>query len=94
VLKFSSSNPGNVSEEKSDVNKRKAQEVKNQQSAGKTTLLSADVDKLGTNKYIVTKGDNLHTIAKNNNLNLAQLLKLNSLSGDEILTPGQILVVK
>jgi LysM repeat protein len=93
-LKLSSSNTGNVSEEKSDVNKRKGQEAKNQPSAGKTAISPADVDKLGTNKYIVTKGDNLHLIAKKNNLNLAKLLKLNNLSGDETLTPGQILVVK
>jgi LysM repeat protein len=49
---------------------------------------------LGTNKYIVTKNDSLHRIAKKNNMNLAKLMELNKISLDEKLVPGQILIVK
>ena len=58
------------------------------------TLSAADVDKLGTNKYIVTKGDNLSIIARKNNTSSAKLMQLNNLSGDETLNPGQVLIVK
>jgi membrane-bound lytic murein transglycosylase D len=58
------------------------------------TLSAADVDKLGTNKYIVTKGDNLSIIARKNNTSSAKLMQLNNLSGDETLNPGQILIIK
>ncbi len=57
-------------------------------------LSAADVEKLGTNKYIVTKGDNLYSISKKNNTNVAKLKELNNLSEDEKIIPGQILVVK
>ena len=95
VLKLSKHDTAdNVSEGKDDINKSSDNKAENQPTASKKILSSADVDKLGTNKYIVTKGDNLHVIAKKNNLNITQLLKLNSLSGNETLTPGQILVIK
>ena len=58
------------------------------------TLSAADMDKMGTNKYIVTKGDNLSIIAKKNNSSSAKLMQLNNLSGDETLNPGQILIIK
>jgi LysM domain. len=57
-------------------------------------LSASDLDKFGTNKYIVTKGDNLYSISKKNNINIAKLKELNNLSGDEKIIPGQILVVK
>jgi LysM repeat protein len=57
-------------------------------------LSAADVDELGTNKYIVIKGDNLYSIAKKNNINVAKLMELNNLVGNKTITPGQILVVK
>jgi len=57
-------------------------------------LTAADVDKMGTSKYIVTKGDNLSIIAKKNNTTLAKLNQLNKFSGAEKLKPGQILIVK
>jgi LysM repeat protein len=58
------------------------------------TLSAADMDKLGTNKYIITKGDSLSIIAKKNNSSSAKLMQLNNLSGDETLNPGQILIIK
>ena len=60
----------------------------------KQVLAATDVDKLGTDKYIVTKNDSLHSIAKKNNMNVAKLMELNKISLDEKLVPGQILIVK
>ncbi len=58
------------------------------------TLTSEDVAQLGTNKHIVTRGDNLSVIARKYNVDLAKLVKWNSLSDQETLTPGQILIVR
>jgi membrane-bound lytic murein transglycosylase D len=58
------------------------------------TLSAADMDKLGTNKHIVTKGENLHIIARKNNTNSAKLMQLNNFSGAETLKPGQVLIIK
>jgi membrane-bound lytic murein transglycosylase D len=60
----------------------------------KSVLSTNDLDKLGTNKYIVTKNDSLHSIATKNNMNVARLLELNKISIDEKLVPGQILIIK
>jgi membrane-bound lytic murein transglycosylase D len=57
-------------------------------------LSAADVDKLGTNKYIVIRGDNLYSIARKNNINVTKLMELNNLARNETITPGQILIVK
>lgn len=61
---------------------------------GKKVLSADDVDELGTNKYIVTKNDNLRSIAKKNKINVAKLAELNNISVKDKLSPGQILVVK
>jgi membrane-bound lytic murein transglycosylase D len=82
-----------TSEETGEDKKKTKKEVKKEQIAGKT-LSAADMDKLGTNKYIVTKGDNLSIIARKNKIDVAKLAKLNKLSGDETLTPGQLLIIK
>jgi len=60
----------------------------------KSVLSTNDLDKLGTNKYIVTKNDSLHSIATKNNMNVARLMELNKISIDEKLVPGQILIIK
>ena len=60
----------------------------------KKVLSATDVDELGTNKYIVTKNDNLHSIAKKNNINISRLMELNKISPNEKLVPGQILIIK
>lgn len=65
-----------------------------QSKIGKKILSSKDIDNLGTDKYIVTKNDSLHSIAKKNNVKISKLMELNNMSIDEKLTPGQILVVK
>lgn len=56
-------------------------------------LTTEDIESLGTDKYIVTKGDNLYRIAQKNNIDVARLKELNNLS-DEKITPGQILIIK
>jgi membrane-bound lytic murein transglycosylase D len=58
------------------------------------TLTAEDVAELGTNKHIVTRGDNLSVIARRYNIELAVLMKWNNLSDNESLSPGQILVVR
>lgn len=60
----------------------------------KKVLSSTDMDKLGTDKYIVIKNDSLSSIAKKNNTNVSKLMKLNNISRNEKLIPGQILIVK
>jgi membrane-bound lytic murein transglycosylase D len=60
----------------------------------KKVLSSTDLDKLGTNKYIVTKGDNLYSIARKNDINVSKLMELNKISPNETLLPGQILTIR
>jgi membrane-bound lytic murein transglycosylase D len=93
VLKLSSKRTNADLEEENDNNKKITKSAK-KSKVKKSVLLANDVDKLGTNKYIVTKRDNLHSIAKKNNMNVAKLLKLNKISINEKLVPGQILIVK
>lgn len=90
VLKISAVEVSRAAENK---NNAALKETKKQQIAGQT-LSAADIEELGTNKYIVIKGDNLSIIAKKNNINVAKLAELNKLSVDETLKPGQILIIK
>jgi membrane-bound lytic murein transglycosylase D len=60
----------------------------------KQVLSANDVDKLGTDKYIVVKNDSLQSIAKKNNTNVSKLMELNNISSNEKIIPGQILVIK
>ena len=93
ILKISPKENNANSEEKNDNNKGGTKLV--QKSNINNQMLSAtDLDKFGTNKYIVTKGDNLYSIARKNNINVAKLKKINNLSDDEKIIPGQILAVK
>ncbi len=68
--------------------------VKKSAKINKPVLSAGDVDKLGTNKYIVVKNDSLQSIAKKNNINITKLMELNKISIDEKIFPGQILLVK
>lgn len=77
-----------------NVKNRKNQNTVKKSTINKRVLSSSDIDKLGTDKYIVTKNDNLQSIAKKNNTNVSKLLKLNGISENEKLMPGQILIVK
>ena len=76
------------------VKKKNVKQSAKKAKSNKKTLSAADLDQMGTNKYIVTKRDNLHTIAQKNNINVTKLMKLNKLSKNEKLVPGQILVVR
>ncbi len=58
------------------------------------SLTAEDVAQLGTNKHIVTKGENLTIIAKKYNTELAKLKQMNNLSGADSIAPGQVLIVK
>jgi len=58
------------------------------------TLSADDVAQLGTNKHIVTKGDNLSSIARKYHIETAKIKEWNNISGDEPITPGQVLIVK
>ena len=93
ILKISPKENNTNSEEKNDNNKGGTKLV--QKSNINNQMLSAtDLDKFGTDKYIVIKGDNLYSIARKNNINVAKLKKINNFSDDEKIIPGQILVVK
>jgi membrane-bound lytic murein transglycosylase D len=93
VLKVSPNENITNSAEKNDKYENIAKTTQKSKITNKI-LSAADVDKLGTNKYIVIKGDNLYSIARKNNINVAKLIALNNLAGNEKITPGQILVVK
>jgi LysM repeat protein len=93
VLKLSKSGTVNSFEGKNEENKSSIKMGKKVKIVNQT-LSASDMDKLGTNKYIVTKGDNLSIIAKKNNTSSAKLMQLNNLSGDETLNPGQIVIIK
>ena len=88
ILKLSSNENIANSEDKSVKKTTQKSKITNK------VLSAADVDNLGTNKYIVIKGDNLYQIARKNNINVAKLIELNNLSGEEKISPGQILIVK
>jgi membrane-bound lytic murein transglycosylase D len=95
TLKLPQKNTNANSEEESDNDNDKNVTKSVKKSKIKKSVLSVtDVDKLGTDKYIVTKNDSLHSIAKRNNMNIAKLMELNKISLDEKLIPGQILIVK
>ncbi len=93
TLKLSKTETNNSSEAKNEENKSTSNMEKKAKIVNET-LSASDIDSLGTNKYIVTKGDNISIIAKKNNTTSAKLMKLNNISGDETLKPGQVLIVK
>ena len=93
ILKLPQKNINANSEEEND-NDKNVKKLAKKSKIDKPVLSANDVDKLGTNKYIVTKNDSLHSIAKKNNMNIAKLMELNKISVDEKLVPGQILIVK
>ena len=84
----------NANSEEENDNDKHVRKLAQKSKIDKPILSATDVDKLGTNKYIVTKNDSLHSIAKKNNMNIAKLMELNKISIDEKLIPGQILIVK
>ena len=93
ILKLPQKKTNANSEEENDNDKNVKKLVK-KSKIKKPVLSATDVDKLGTDKYIVTKSDSLHGIAKKNNMNVAKLMELNKISINEKLIPGQILILK
>jgi membrane-bound lytic murein transglycosylase D len=87
-----------LSSNKSDADIRENdQDVKKsvkKTKGNKTELSSNDPEQSETNKYVVEKNDSLHSIARRKNVNVARLMKLNKISLDDKLVPGQILIVK
>ena len=84
----------NANSEEGNYKGKKVKKIVKKSKINKPILSAIDVDKLGTNKYVVTKSDSLHSIAKKNSMNVAKLMELNKISLDEKLVPGQILIVK
>ncbi len=84
----------NANSEEENDNDKNVKKLVKKSTIKKPVLSATDVDKLGTNKYIVTKSDSLHSIAKKNNMNVAKLMQLNKISLEEKLVPGQILIVQ
>ncbi|MGP8154237.1 MAG: LysM peptidoglycan-binding domain-containing protein [Smithella sp.] len=93
MLKLSQNKISVNSEDENDNDKNVKKSAK-KAKIKKHVLSASDVDKLGTSKYIVTKNDNLQSIAKKNNINITKLMELNKISISEKIIPGQILVVK
>lgn len=93
ILKISPKENNANSEEKNNNNKG-GTKLAQKSNIDNQMLTAADLDKFGTNKHIVTKGDNLYSISRKNNTTVAKLKELNNLSDDEKIVPGQILVVK
>ena len=87
-LKLSSSGNINNEEKSEDKNPKKKMQIANQM------LSATDLEKLGTNKHIVTRGENLSIIARKNNVSVAKIMDLNNLSAADTLTPGQVLIIK
>lgn len=73
---------------------RPRQQEQTKAKISKQVLSAKDLDNLGTNKYIVVKGDNLYSIARKNDVNVSKLMKLNNISLNETLVPGQILIIR
>ena len=87
----------NSSNDATQEDKEKHVAVK--KNSGKTkndgkALTSDDVAQLGTNKHIVTKGESISSIARKYHVEMAKIKEWNEISGDDTITPGQILVVK
>jgi membrane-bound lytic murein transglycosylase D len=93
ILKLPQKKTNASSEEENDNDENVTKSVK-KSKVKKSVLSTTDVDKLGTDKYIVTKRDSLHSIAKKNKTSIAKLAELNNISINEKIVPGQILVVK
>ncbi|MCE5211094.1 MAG: LysM peptidoglycan-binding domain-containing protein [Deltaproteobacteria bacterium] len=94
ILRNSEEAEADADAEDDAVKNKNVKKSSKKSTINKKVLSSSDIDKLGTNKYIVTKNDSLHSIARKNNTNIAKLMELNKISMDEKLIPGQILTIK
>ncbi len=87
-LKLSGAEAINSEEKSEDRSSKKKMQIANQ------TLNAVDLEKLGNNKHIVTRGENLSIIARKNNISVARIMDMNKLSADDTLIPGQVLIIK
>jgi len=78
----------------SEIERKQSSEQQAKAKINKQVLSAKDLDKLGTNKYIVVKGDNLYSIARKNDINVSKLMELNNISLSDTLVPGQILTIR
>lgn len=78
----------------SEIERKQSSEQQAKAKINKQVLSAKDLDKLGTNKYIVVKGDNLYSIARKNDVNVSKLMELNNISLSDTLVPGQILTIR
>ena len=83
-----------TSDDSDNTSTGKGKKLAKTSNAKKSVLSSKDVKKLGTNTYIVTKRDNIHSIAKKNNIKVSKLMKLNNITQNDKIVPGQILIIK
>jgi len=92
-IKISYDEVGDNSDGQQAKEKNTAKSVGKHKVVGKT-LTDKDVTQLGTNKHIVTKGENLSIISKKYKIEVAKLIQMNNLSDNNSITPGQVLIVK
>ena len=86
--------PSNKSDADIEENDQDVKKSVKKTKGNKTELSSNDPEQSEMNKYVVEKNDSLHSIARRKNVNVAKLMKLNKISLDEKLVPGQVLIFK
>ncbi len=80
-------------EEKETANKKSSNNNKKDQAVASTRKSTKESRQDSRSTYKVRQGDNLTKIAKNNGMTVAQLKKLNGLTGDDV-AEGKVLRVK
>lgn len=90
-LKIPSKEIGKDNTEKQNI--RLAQSSANQPRQLGNKLSVKDVENLGNNTHIVTRGESLSIISRKYNIKLTALAQMNNLSEDSNIRPGQVLVV-
>lgn len=94
TLKIPADAVGNNDGEKRETKNRIQTSAAGRSTVAGKTLTAEEISKLGTDKHIVTKGDNLSVIAKRYDIELAKLIEMNNLSGRDSLTPGQVITIR
>jgi len=75
-------------EKKSD--KTSQEKILSAMSKGK----SEEPPKARSRTYVVKRGDNISSIARDNGINLEKLLEMNKLSQEDTIIPGQVIIVR
>ncbi|MRR15760.1 MAG: LysM peptidoglycan-binding domain-containing protein [Deltaproteobacteria bacterium] len=94
TLKIPAEAMGNNDGEKRETKNRIQTSAVGKSTVAGKTLTAEEISQLGTDKHIVTKGDNLSVIARKYDIELAKLIEMNNLSGRDSLTPGQVLTIR